>query len=425
MRGIDNEELAKFSLEYMLFFVLLLVFLAMELSLFCLIKIVSTRFQWVIMPDSKHPKVNHFILKNFLQNNYDSLLGWVPQPKSQGVDNTLIGKKEYHIDKFGRRLNTLFTESKSKVSVFGDSYSFGRLVNDDETWPYFLSCFLKTNIGNFSVGGYGLDQAYLRLKREADTVDSKLILMSVVPETMSRIHSYWKHYFEYGNTLAFKPKFQLASGDLVLHKPFLKREASFDCAGDDMGIKDIDYFYHTKFLKDMLTFPYFLSLFRTSKRNLPIIIEIIKGLLNRNFDNAKKKAFKMVLDNNASYTSDLYQNKEARNLFIKIIDQINELCLQVDKKVILVITPQLVDINRRNNKLNDYQNFFNSIGSKIDIVDLTDYFLSHDDVIDWYIEGDLGPHLSKYGNEKVAAYLFDYFMSSPHYSKLLSNSNEI
>ena len=110
------------------------------------------------------------------------------------------------------------------------------MVNDDETWPYALSTLLRSYVSNFSVGGYGLDQALLRLRREIKLLDSKIILMSVVPETIARIHSYWRHYFEYGNTLAFKPRFTVENERLKLHELFIKNEESFAKIGENQGI---------------------------------------------------------------------------------------------------------------------------------------------------------------------------------------------
>ena len=34
-----------------------------------------------------------------------------------------------------------------------------------------------------------------------------------MPETILRVHSFWKHYLEYGNTLAFKPRFEIINDD--------------------------------------------------------------------------------------------------------------------------------------------------------------------------------------------------------------------
>ncbi len=77
---------------------------------------------------------------------------------------------------------------------------------------------LDNGVDNFGVGNYGFDQALLRLERELPSLECRVVIMGVVPETISRVQSYWKHYFEYGNTLAFKPRFIL-EGDRLVHHP--------------------------------------------------------------------------------------------------------------------------------------------------------------------------------------------------------------
>ena len=61
---------------------------------------------------------------------------------------------------------------------------------------------------NFGVGNYGLDQAFLRLKKQIKKDDkSKIILLGVCPETIRRNLSLWKHFFEFGNIFNFKPRY--------------------------------------------------------------------------------------------------------------------------------------------------------------------------------------------------------------------------
>ena len=52
--------------------------------------------------------------------------------------------------------------SSNKISVFGDSFAFCRYVNDDETWENFLEKKIKSNVYNYGVGNYGIDQSFLK-----------------------------------------------------------------------------------------------------------------------------------------------------------------------------------------------------------------------------------------------------------------------
>ena len=53
-------------------------------------------------------------------------------------------------------------QSATCGSAFGDSMTYGDEVKDNEAWLHLLSNSLGCNVGNFAVGGYGLDQAALR-----------------------------------------------------------------------------------------------------------------------------------------------------------------------------------------------------------------------------------------------------------------------
>ena len=129
------------------------------------------------------------------------------------------GTVAFHIDQTGARRNPNFEDMPAEAAAFGDSFTFCRLVEDSKTWPHYLSESLVANVLNFGVGNYGLDQAILRLERELPGLDSQIIIMGIVPETMARVQSYWKHFFEYGNILAFKPMFKLEDNELKLYPP--------------------------------------------------------------------------------------------------------------------------------------------------------------------------------------------------------------
>ena len=379
-----------------------------ELLVFISIKIAAARFQWLLTPKSKGPHLPKKVVEHFFNKSFDPELGLAPKAGSSGQDLTELGVKTYHIDEKGRRLSSAYSDMPSKIAVFGDSFSFGRLVNDDETWPYALSNLLKSYVPNYSVGGYGLDQALLRLKREIKTLDSKIILMCVVPETIARIHSYWRHYFEYGNTLAFKPRFAIEKDGLKLFELFIKDQESFKKIEENKEfIQQVDYFYKYKFLENILCFPYLYRLWKTRRQNFPILKQVIIGLITGQSDKYRKKAFKQVLRNNAKYTAEMYNDENAKLLFSRLVDEFVDLCREHDKKPVLVLTPQPVDMERFNLGFSDYSEFVAQLSEKLEVCDLTSLFVSNKNVAEWYLEGELGPHLSVKGNNEVAKFIFN------------------
>ena len=82
---------------------------------------------------------------------------------------------------------------------------------------------LKKNILNFGVGNYGLDQSFIKFRRNEKNNNDKIIIFNVVPETIARINSYWKHYREFGNIHGFKPILKIKKDKLTILKVKIKK----------------------------------------------------------------------------------------------------------------------------------------------------------------------------------------------------------
>jgi hypothetical protein len=96
---------------------------------------------------------------------YDAKPGWSPRPLhrlANGLRDTdaagIRGTVEYAREP---RPGVL------RIAVFGDSYTYGAEVRDEDSWPRVLERDLgergiPTEVLNFGVGAYGMGQAYLR-----------------------------------------------------------------------------------------------------------------------------------------------------------------------------------------------------------------------------------------------------------------------
>ncbi|MEI8342429.1 MAG: hypothetical protein WCH43_12970 [Verrucomicrobiota bacterium] len=87
--------------------------------------------------------------------NYDADLGWAPHPgmagsNQQGFNSTAPNPEKSH-------------QEALRVEVFGASYNRGWWKDMENT---FTGSGLKAEVFDFGVGGYGLDQAYLRWKKQ-------------------------------------------------------------------------------------------------------------------------------------------------------------------------------------------------------------------------------------------------------------------
>ena len=87
-------------------------------------------------------------------NYRDPATGWpFKEPRQTGRDES------------GSRLNphSPYSAGTSNcVSIYGDSYTWSDEVTEDFAWSTVLSELLDCRVGNFGVGGFGTDQAYMR-----------------------------------------------------------------------------------------------------------------------------------------------------------------------------------------------------------------------------------------------------------------------
>lgn len=99
---------------------------------------------------------------------FDAELGYVAGSylPADGMDNsTSISTVQAN----GARTQFLYADRKARINTYGNSFTHGDQVNDGETWQEYLAGHLGEPIRNFGVGGYGVYQAYLRMKREEST----------------------------------------------------------------------------------------------------------------------------------------------------------------------------------------------------------------------------------------------------------------
>ncbi len=250
-----------------------LFFIIFEAFLIITIQILKKDFKWLLNSEDEFPQFSKERLNKFYKESYDPIMGWDRKKNKTGFE---LGKKKtfFQISKKGYRGKSRF--KKTAISVFGDSFAFCRYVNDDETWESYLENKLRSNIHNYGVGNFGLDQSFLKFLKYKSNIKSKIIIFNVVPETIARINSYWKHYREFGNILGFKPLYELKKNKFILKKMPLKRNSTQEQIYRIIPyIKKYDIFYKSKFLKYKFTFPYsFVFL-----KNLQYFLNIIPNLV--------------------------------------------------------------------------------------------------------------------------------------------------
>ena len=394
----------------MIFIALVSLILLMEFSLSAIIKFFRREFQWLITEADECPELDEKGLKKFFQHGFDPYLGWVRKPHTRGVEKGCLGQTAFTINSEGARLNPLSGKTEDIIATFGDSYTFCRQVNDNETWQVYLTDRLNMGVLNYGVGNYGVDQAVLRYERTKLPTSVKIVILELVPESICRIQSYWKHYLEFGNTFAFKPRFLLKNRKLTFIPSVMQSEEDFmDLHGKLDNIRKIDGFYRRKFKPLQFRFPYMFSFLRNPKRNTRLLSRLFirklmrkLGKTNPRFENMP---FALIMEDNIKHAHSMYQESNARELLKAILVRFKNVALKRRHTPLIMVMPQLIDLKMCRAGRMPYHDFFHRLNRELRVIDLSDFLLKSDRK-ELYSEDYYGGHFSKKGNKIIGDYLF-------------------
>jgi hypothetical protein len=74
------------------------------------------------------------------------------------------------------------TPGLQRILVFGESFTMGSRVRQEESWPYLLERRSSGHeVVNFAVDGYGMGQAFLRYRQVRDQAEHDLVIVGFVP----------------------------------------------------------------------------------------------------------------------------------------------------------------------------------------------------------------------------------------------------
>ena len=124
------------------------------------------------------------------------------QKNCKGVEIT------YTYDQDRLRVHSAAPARDAVVLVAGDSFTHGDEVADSESFPAALERILQVPVANFGVGGYGPDQAVLKLEGLIDRFPrTRVVVLAIMYENVRRmVNSYRPVYFEStGHQFGLKP----------------------------------------------------------------------------------------------------------------------------------------------------------------------------------------------------------------------------
>lgn len=382
------------------------VLVIVEAGLFLIISLQRRSIPWLITKKDEIPSLDSHALRKFIDSSFDPHLGWVRRPNSNGIENGQKGKITFHIDSTGSRSHSN-DKLEPIIAAFGDSYVFCRQVEDDETWEAQLSQQENFGVLNYGVGNYGIDQGLLRYEGMALPGTVRVVIMGFVPETICRVQSYWKHYLEFGNTFAFKPRFVLdQKGQLILLENPMRNAEDFARLREKLPeIRRSDGFYKRKFQSYQFRFPHVFSLMRNPLRQSMLISAVALRGVSRAFGISKSwlddLPFTLVMKNNIRDAHQLYHDSKSTGLLRAILLRFKEKARSRGHIPLVLIIPQLMDLMLSKNGTVSYHGFFRELAQQMSVIDVTEKFNNHE-FEKLYINDQYGGHLSVDGNRLVA-----------------------
>ena len=159
---------------------------------------------------------NHF--KTSVASVFDTYLGYFPHPGhhpnhpnfgneqkthfENGIRSNYVYPKNWEFDERNNPAK-LYSGGKFVIAV-GDSFVEGVEVGNNKTWPAYLERATGHIVLNGGVGGYGLDQSFLRAEVLVKQYNTRQLIISFIPDDLERAElsarsGAWKPYFEYVN----------------------------------------------------------------------------------------------------------------------------------------------------------------------------------------------------------------------------------
>ena len=309
MAGLSSKKKIIFNAA-----VLILVFLVFEITSFAFVnfyfhKSYSHFFSrdW----DYYFGSVTEADLIRYRKGTYEVDLGWDFRPGFKGTSKNAAGEEwNYSVGNLGERANP-YPAQKTLISSFGDSFTFGDEVENDETWQFYLSEMIQTNVLNFGVSGYGLDQAYLKMKKKLEEgLVTPIIILSLTPDSLMRLVT-MNRGFSYpsdSHRLAFKPMLH-NSGDGYswIANPLRNLDSKEDVIQAVEIAKRYDFWYQARSLRN--SFPYsfqvarlvfmFTGLTPSARQNQwenKMVIDKLDRIIDYFYDEVTKRNFMPVLN---------------------------------------------------------------------------------------------------------------------------------
>lgn len=322
---------------------------------------------------------------------HDPDLGWTIKPNGSSASL-------YQANSQGIRAQRNYPEVPDpdmiRVATFGDSFTEGYEVKNEETWQAQLEDLdRRFEVLNFGVRGYGVDQAYLRFVKHGVKYKPTVVIIGFMSENILRsVNVFRPFYLRETNLPMTKPRFTIAGDKLVLLPNPLPRINDYrklieDPAPTIAALGMNDSFYQNGYHSGRLDiFP--------SLRLLKIL------------------RFKFLTAERILSVSKPYQaNSEAFQVTLGVLSRFYQEVLASSSKPVILFLPHSRDVERTIEGLpSQYQPLLEALKDrKMKVLDAAEAFADEPTSIPITRFFSKEGHYSRDGNRVVAHYVFKGF----------------
>ena len=373
-------------------------------SLLILRKIKDINYQPIFTKKLSRPHKK--LLKNLIKQDtnyitYSSKLGWTLKPNGN-IDDIYISNNDGI--RSTKDYSLLPNKNIFRIATFGDSFTHCDNVSNNDTWQFNMN---KTSpdleVLNFGIGGYGLDQAYLRYLNDGVKYNPHVVMICFMSENIFRHVNVFRPFYLHNTSLPLtKPYFHFDNEDKIklinnptpnLHDYQLMLQKP-EMILPKLGKKD--FYYQTRY-HDI-----FLDIFSSVKLTKIFLSSFNEKIIHNGYYNINTEAYKITTN-----IFDLFYKKVIENNSIPLI----------------ILMPNEDDLRRyRENKTKVYQPLINYLKSKnYDVIDLLDAFEKYGQKYRTYKL--FISHYSQKANSFIAKYLIEELQKKDIYSnKTLPNN---
>jgi len=195
------------------------------------------------LTDSHREIIGRLLAGDLAYIQFSPALGWTVKPGGMSPVFTPKGRApyRYRANNQGIRSDSQYTRDPPngivRIATFGDSFTHGDDVGNNDTWQRSIEKLDgRFEALNFGVGGFGLDQAFLRYCNDATGFRPHLVIIGFMPENIRRnVNVFRPFYYPESKIPLTKPRFTIEAGQLSLIENPLQSLADYRELLDNPG----------------------------------------------------------------------------------------------------------------------------------------------------------------------------------------------